>query len=76
MSTILIFALACAAAAIVYGIWSVKWLLAKPRGNSKMIEISDAVQEGASAYLARQYTTIGFVGVALFFVMAYFLDMA
>ena len=76
MSTSLIFALACAAAAIAYGIWSVKWLLAKPRGNEKMQEISDAVQEGASAYLARQYTTISFVGVALFVVMAYFLDMA
>ena len=76
MSDSLIFALACAVAAIVYGIWSVKWLLAKPRGNAKMQEISDAVQEGASAYLARQYTTISFVGVALFFVMGYFLDWA
>ena len=76
MSTSLIFSLACAVAAIVYGIWSVKWLLAKPRGNERMIEISDAVQEGASAYLARQYTTIGFVGIVLFIVMGYFLDMA
>lgn len=76
MSTSLIFALACAAAAIAYGIWSVQWLLAKPRGNEKMQEISDAVQEGASAYLARQYTTISFVGVALFAVMAYYLGMA
>ncbi|MBT8439182.1 MAG: sodium-translocating pyrophosphatase [Gammaproteobacteria bacterium] len=76
MSTSLIFALACAVAALAYGIWSVKWLLAKSRGNEKMQEISDAIQEGASAYLARQYTTISFVGVALFFVMAYFLDMA
>jgi K(+)-stimulated pyrophosphate-energized sodium pump len=76
MSTSLIFALACAAAALAYGIWSVKWLLAKPRGNEKMQEISDAIQEGASAYLARQYMTISFVGVALFVVMAYFLDMA
>jgi len=76
MSTSLIFALACAAAALAYGIWSVKWLLAKPRGNERMQEISDAVQEGASAYLARQYTTISFVGVALFAVMAYYLGMA
>jgi K(+)-stimulated pyrophosphate-energized sodium pump len=76
MSTSLIFALACAAAAIAYGIWSVQWLLAKPRGNEKMQEISDAIQEGASAYLARQYTTISFVGVALFAVMAYYLGMA
>ena len=76
MSTSLIFALACAGAAIAYGIWSVKWLLAKPRGNEKMQEISDAVQEGASAYLARQYTTISIVGVVLFAVMFYYLGMA
>jgi len=76
MSTGLIFALACAAAAIAYGVWSVKWLLAKPRGNEKMQEISDAVQEGASAYLARQYTTISVVGVVLFAVMFYYLGMA
>lgn len=76
MSTSLIFSLACAVAAIVYGIWSVKWLLAKPRGNERMIEISSAVQEGASAYLARQYTTISFVGIALFLVLGFFIDWA
>ena len=76
MSTSLIFALACAAAAIAYGIWSVKWLLAKPRGNEKMQEISTAIQEGASAYLARQYTTISFVGVVLFIVLGIFIDWA
>jgi len=76
MSTSLIFALACAGAAIAYGIWSVKWLLAKPRGNEKMQEISDAIQVGASAYLARQYTTISIVGVVLFAVMAYYLGMS
>ena len=74
MSTSLIFALACAGAAIAYGIWSVKWLLAKPRGNERMQEISSAVQEGASAYLARQYTTIAFVGVVLLIVLGIFID--
>jgi len=76
MSTSLIFALACAGAAIAYGIWSVQWLLAKPSGSDKMQEISSAVQEGASAYLARQYTTISIVGVVLFIVMGVFLDWA
>jgi K(+)-stimulated pyrophosphate-energized sodium pump len=74
MSTNLIFALACAAAAIAYGIWSVRWLLAKPAGNARMQEISAAVQEGASAYLARQYTTIAVVGVILLVVIGYFLN--
>jgi K(+)-stimulated pyrophosphate-energized sodium pump len=76
MSTSLIFALACAGAAIAYGIWSVQWLLAKPSGNEKMQEISNAIQEGASAYLGRQYKTIGLVGVVLFAVMGVFLDWA
>lgn len=76
MSTNLLFALACAAAAIAYGIWSVRWLLAKPAGNERMQEISAAVQEGASAYLARQYTTISIVGVILFIIMGVFLDWA
>ncbi|MEJ2214392.1 MAG: sodium-translocating pyrophosphatase [Gammaproteobacteria bacterium] len=76
MSTSLIFALACAGAAIAYGIWSVKWLLAKPRGNERMQEISSAIQEGASAYLARQYTTIAFVGVVLLIVLGIFIDWA
>ncbi len=76
MSTSLIFALACAGAAIAYGIWSVRWLLAKSSGSEKMQEISSAIQEGASAYLARQYTTIAIVGVVLFIAMGVFLDWA
>jgi len=55
--------------ALVYGIVSVKWILSKPTGNERMREIAAAVQEGASAYLNRQYTTIGLVGVVLFVVM-------
>jgi K(+)-stimulated pyrophosphate-energized sodium pump len=63
------FALLCAVVAIFYGIFSIKWILGKPTGNDRMREIAAAVQEGAQAYLNRQYTTIGIVGVILFIVI-------
>ncbi len=62
-------ALACAAAAIVYGLVTSRALLALSPGNERMREISLAVQEGARAYLNRQYTTIAGVGVILFIVL-------
>ncbi len=74
MSTELIFALACGLGALVYGGLSVKWILAKPTGNDRMREISAAIQEGASAYLNRQYTTIGMAGIVLFAVVGLALD--
>jgi K(+)-stimulated pyrophosphate-energized sodium pump len=67
----LIFALLCAVAAIVYGVVSVKWILAQPEGNERMREIASAIQEGASAYLNRQYTTIGMAGVVLFLIIGF-----
>jgi K(+)-stimulated pyrophosphate-energized sodium pump len=62
-------ALVCAAAAIVYGAVTSRALLALSPGNERMRSISAAVQEGARAYLNRQYTTIAAVGVVLFIVL-------
>lgn len=75
MTNGLIFALLCALIAIGYGVVSMKWILAKPTGNDRMNEIATAVQEGATAYLNRQYTTISIVGVVLLVVIAVFLDI-
>ena len=76
MGTELLFALVSAAVALVYGIVSVKWILSQPEGNERMREIAGAVQEGAAAYLNRQYTTIGIVGIALAAVLFFTLDWA
>ena len=65
------FALLCAIVAIFYGVFSIKWILGKSAGNEKMRGIAAAIQEGASAYLNRQYTTIGIVGAILFTVILF-----
>ena len=69
MSGGLWFALLCSVAALLYGALSIKWILGKSTGSKRMQEIAAAVQEGASAYLNRQYTTIAMVGAALFVVI-------
>ena len=74
MSSSLIFALICAGAAIVYGLVSRQWILSKPTGNEKMVEIANAIQDGAKAYLNRQYSTISLVGVILLIIIGIFLD--
>ncbi len=70
-----IVALVCALAAVVYGLYTSRWLLAKSPGNERMQGISKAVQEGAQAYLKRQYTIIGGVAVVLAIVLAIALDI-
>jgi K(+)-stimulated pyrophosphate-energized sodium pump len=63
------FALLCAVIAILYGLFSIKWILSKPTGSERMREIAAAIQEGATAYLARQYLTIAVVGLILFVII-------
>lgn len=65
MSTGLIIAIACAFASLIYGLYSIRWVLRKPEGSAEMKEIADAIQEGSTAYFKRQYTAIGAVGVVL-----------
>ncbi len=76
MSSGLMFALLCAIGAIAYGWISTRWILAQDSGNDRMRQISAAVQEGAQAYLKRQYTTISMVGAALAVVIWAFLGVA
>ena len=67
-------ALGCAILAILYGIISARWILRQPTGNERMIAIATAIQEGARAYLNRQYLTIGVAGVVLFVLVGVFLS--
>jgi K(+)-stimulated pyrophosphate-energized sodium pump len=67
-----LFALLCAGAAVVYGLGLTFWLLKQPAGTERMQEIARAVQEGAAAYLRRQYMTVAVVAIAPFLLLGFY----
>ncbi|TCT11486.1 K(+)-stimulated pyrophosphate-energized sodium pump [Tepidamorphus gemmatus] len=67
--------IACGALSIVYGVWAIQSVMAADAGNQRMQEIAGAIQEGAQAYLSRQYTTIGIVGIVIFVIVAWLLSI-
>src|SRR5436305_650587 len=72
MDHAVLFALLCAGAAVLYGLYLTVWLLRQPAGNERMQEIARAVQEGAAAYLRRQYMTIAVVSIAPFLLLGFY----
>jgi K(+)-stimulated pyrophosphate-energized sodium pump len=69
------FALVCALVAVLYGVYLTWWLLTQPAGSERMQEIARAVQEGAAAYLRKQYTTIAVVAIVPFFLLGFYNEL-
>ncbi|MCX6391515.1 MAG: sodium-translocating pyrophosphatase [Actinobacteria bacterium] len=68
-------ALICGAITVIYGLILTRWVLSKPDGDDKMREIASAIQEGASAYLSRQYRTVGIVAVVITLILLFVPDL-
>ncbi len=74
MSTQLLFVLACGVLALAYGLWASRSVLSADPGSERMQTIAAAIQEGAQAYLNRQYRAIAMVGIAIFLIVSFALD--
>src|SRR6478735_6593518 len=75
MTIVLYLIIACGVLSIVYGVVTTRAVLAADAGSARRQEIAAAIQEGAAAYLARQYTTIAVAGVVIFLILAYLLGL-
>ncbi|MBZ0215324.1 MAG: sodium-translocating pyrophosphatase [Fimbriimonadaceae bacterium] len=75
MESVIWAVITCGALAIVYSLWAIQSVMSADAGTPRMQEIAGAIQEGAQAYLTRQYTTIAIVGVVIFALVAYLLSM-
>ena len=75
MTWVLYLIIACGALSIAYGVWTTRAVLAADPGSARMQEIAAAIQEGAKAYLSRQYQTIGLVGVVIFIILFFLLGL-
>jgi K(+)-stimulated pyrophosphate-energized sodium pump len=71
--TALLLIIAAGALSIVYGVYTIQSVMAADAGSQRMQEIASAIREGAQAYLRRQYSTIGVVGIVLFVALAWYL---
>ncbi len=71
--SITVIAILCGVLAVLYGLFTSRWVLSKSAGNEKMQEIAAAIQEGANAYLKRQYRAIAVVGVVVAILVGWFL---
>jgi len=75
MSTSIVFAIVAAVLAVAYGIILILWIMKKPAGDQKMQDIAKAIQQGAKAYLNRQYKTVAMIAVAVFILLWIFLNL-
>ena len=72
---VLLLVIICGALSIVYGVWAARSVMQADAGNARMQEIAAAIQEGATAYLRRQYTTIAIAGAIIFVIVAWLLGI-